>query len=263
MINIVPNKLKKNIKGITPNKFTNKRIYHAIVTVLMIFITLIELFPIYLIVVNSVKTLGNFVDDPLGLPQVFALKINYSYVIEKMEYFLSLKNTVIILLPALLSIIICGAMAGFVISRRRSKLNNTIYTIFVLGIALPTFTMLYPQLRLLTNLKIRNNILGLVLVYTANGIPMSLFLYTGFFGSVPKELEEASMLDGCGLIRCFFQIFFPLAAATTATLVMLQSIGIWNDVQLPRLVFVNKSSMQTLMPMLNAFYGRQVGQGTR
>ena len=136
-----------------------------------------------------------------------------------------------------------------------------LYSYVVLGITLPTYTMLLPQLKLIVGMGLKNTYIGIILYYVASGMPMAIFLFNGFFSTAPKDLEEAAKLDGCSLYRAFFQIFFPLSVATIATLVLIQSISIWNDTTMP--VLLLQAKKRTLMPTLQNFYGRMMGQGTR
>lgn len=233
----------------------------TLVTLLLMAVTLIELYPVFSIVSNSFKRLPDFFRSPIRLPRELYFG-NYAVAFDKLNYFRALFNTSLILVCSMVLIIVAGSMAAFVIARRPGKWSHVVYLFFVFGIVLPTFTMLVPQIKLIGDLGLKNNYVSLILLYGAMGMPMSLFLYTGFFGSVPKELEEAAKIDGAGLVRTYLFIFMPLAVATTTTLVMLQSIGIWNDFVLPDLL-MTQPEYKTLMPALNGFYGRMLGQGTR
>lgn len=243
------------------NTLKVRKLKKAMVSCSMFLVIVVMVFPFYIIFTNSFKNLRQFYESPISLPHELFLG-NYEYVISKLSYFRNLLNTGIVLLGSLLFIILFGSLAGFVIARRPSRLKRGLYSFFVLGITLPTFTMLIPQVKLITDLGLKNNHLGLILLYAAGGLPMSLFLYTGFFGSVPHELEEAAEMDGCSLARQYQRIFFPLSSATSATLIMLQSISIWNDYVLPDMI-MTKEKLKTLMPALQTFYGRMLGQGTR
>ena len=119
-----------------------------------------------------------------------------------------------------------------------------------------------PQISLINKLGLENTRIGLVLLYIAGGMPMGIFLFNGFFGSAPNELEDAAKIDGCSYYRLFFNVYFPLSIATAATLVLVQSIAIWNDTTMPAML-ISDASKRTLMPELNTFYGRMLGQGTR
>ncbi|MDR1692588.1 MAG: carbohydrate ABC transporter permease [Oscillospiraceae bacterium] len=239
----------------------NRALRRSLVTACMIVVAVVMLFPLYVILLNSFKTMREFWESPIAWPKTTSFS-NYKYVFGRLDYFVGLRNSAIILAGSLSLMVITGAMAGFVVARRPSKIKRGIYLMFVLGITLPTFTMIFPQIRLITNLGLRDQYLGAVLLYVAMGMPTAMFLYNGFFGTVPREMEEAARIDGCSLWRMFFKIFFPLSVPTTSTLVLVQSIGIWNDVTLAQLVF-NDDSKRPLMPALSDFYGKMIGSAMR
>lgn len=232
-----------------------------LITLLMAAIIVIMLFPLFLIVNNSFKGLRPFLKNPLALPNPFIID-NYKYVFQKVNYFRLLLNNIVVIAGSLVLIVLFGGMAGFTIARRPSKLKKAIYIYIILGITLPVYTMLYPQIKLINDLNLDNNYLGLILLYTASGMSMSIFLYNGFYSGASKELEESAKIDGASFVRTYFQIYFPLSLATTSTLVLLQSISMWNDTTLPALVMVD-SSFRTLMTELNTFFGAMVARGTR
>ena len=242
-------------------KISANKVKKSIVTICFIPVIIVMAFPLYMLVINSFKTLREFYANPLALPNSFKYIDNFKYVLEKQDYFKLLGNNVIILGGALLLLVFTGAMAGFVLGRSRSKVMRILYSVVVLGITLPTYKMLIPQVKIIVALHLKNTYTGMILYYVASGMPMAIFLFNGFFSSAPRDLEEAAKLDGCSLYRTFFQIFFPLSVATIATLVLIQSIGIWNDTTMP--VLLLRREKRTLMPTLQDFYGRMMGQGTR
>ncbi|MBP5307938.1 MAG: carbohydrate ABC transporter permease [Clostridia bacterium] len=241
-------------------KITGKKIKKSAVTLLMIPVIVIMVFPLYLLVTNSFKTIREFYANPLSLPSKLYLD-NFKYVLEKQKYFSLLLNNVIIVFGSIALLVLFGAMAGYVLGRSRGRVMRILYSYVVLGITLPTYTMLLPQLKLIVVMGLKNTYIGIILYYVASGMPMAIFLFNGFFSTAPKDLEEAAKLDGCSLYRAFFQIFFPLSVATIATLVLIQSISIWNDTTMP--VLLLQAKKRTLMPTLQNFYGRMMGQGTR
>lgn len=241
-------------------KVSVKKIKKFLVSACMVPVMVIMVFPLYLLVINSFKTLREFFTNPLAFPKSFYLE-NFKYVLEKQNYFKLLGNNAIILIGSMVLLVVVAAMAGFVLGRSRAKIMKLLYSYVVLGITLPTYTMLIPQVKLIVGLGLKNTYVGMILYYVASGMPMAIFLFNGFFSSAPRDLEEAAKLDGCSLYRTFFQIFFPLSIATIATLVLIQSIGVWNDTTMP--VLLLRAEKRTLMPTLQAFYGRMMGQGTR
>ena len=161
----------------------------TIVTLLMIIPILVMLFPFYLLINNSFKSLRGMMLNALrpAIPPIFD---NYVIVAQRVDYFQRILNNFIVILPSLAFIILFGAMAGYIIARRPSRLTRASHTYIILGIALPAFTILYTQVRLIDTLGLMNNFLGLIMIYIGGGMPLSTFMFTGFFGGAPKELEE-------------------------------------------------------------------------
>lgn len=238
-----------------------KKTKKSTVTLFMCMLIVVMAFPFYVILTNSFKTLRQFYESPITLPQDFYLD-NYKFVIENLSYFNNLANNIIVVVLSLITIIAFASMAGFIIAKKPNWATKAIYTFFVLGITLPTFTMLIPQVKLINDLGLKNNYLALVFLYCAGGMPTALFLFTGFFSSMPQEVEDAARIDGCNMAQMYWHIHFPLSKSTAATVILLQTIAIWNDTVMPDLVMTN-DKMKTLMPALQTFYGRMLGQGTR
>lgn len=219
------------------------------------------IYPIFLIIMNSLKKIDEFFLSPISLPSVITFK-NYVYAISKINYLSGAFNTLVIMAVSLVVLIISGSMAGYPLARRPSKGKDRIYLYFLVGMVIPTFTMLVPVVLMIKNMGLMNNYIGPILVYGGMGMPLAVFLYTGFYKSVPKEIEEAAFMDGCTMFKAYYKIYLPLTKPVTASFIILQSIGIWNDFVIPDLLMTTRS-MKTLMPSLFALYGRMLGQGTR
>ena len=232
-----------------------------IVTLLMIILIVIMLFPYYLLVNNSFKTLRALVLNSLALANPPTLN-NYFVVTENTMYFRRILNNFIVLVPSLAFIVMFGAMAGYIVARRPSRITRFFYIYIILGIAIPTYTLLYSHVRLLAALGLTNNYLGLILIYVGMGMSMSTFMFNGFFGGAPKELEDSAKIDGASTYRTFFTIYFPLSKPTAATVILLQSLSIWSD-EIRSTILMDKKEMRTLMPSLYEFYGAMVSLGIR
>ena len=242
--------------------FTKRRVISMLVTLFCLFTAVMMLFPMYMIFMNSFKTFFQFIVDPLALPNPWTLN-NYIYAVESFDYFRLLLNNIIYEVISLFFIVLLGAMAGYTIARRPSRLKRIIYIYIVMGITLPMYTALYPQIKLISDLGMIDSYAGVIVLYVAGGMPMSIFLFNGYFGGVSSELEDAAKIDGCSYYPQFFSIFFPLSIATCATLVLVQAVGIWNDTTYTPLVISSDSEKWSLMTQLNTAMGRMLGQGTR
>ena len=240
---------------------TSEKVKKSLVTCSMLIPIFAMLFPLYMLLNNSFKTLRAMTLNALA-PAIPPTLNNYIIVLDRVEYLRRILNNFIIVIPSLTLIILLGAMAGFVVARRRSRVTKFIHTYIILGIALPSVVMIYPQIRLIHSLGLMNNYLGMILIFVGSGISMSLFMFNGFFGGAPKELEESAKIDGASFYTTFFKIYFPLSTPTAATVILIQSIGIWNDEQLSNLLMA-KTEQRMLLTSLQEFYGAMVGRGIR
>lgn len=241
------------------NKKTKEIINKYLINTILIIIALVEAYPIFLIVINSFKNTKQFISNPLGIPTTISFD-NMLNAMGRMNYFNALKNNMIILALSLTTIVFLASLAAFPIAKRPSKAKNIIYSYFLSGMVLPSFTALVPIILLMRNLKLINTYPSAVIVYTAGAMPFAIMLYTAFFKSIPRELEDAALIDGANMFQAYLKIYMPLLKSATVTIVVLQSVGIWNDFLMPYLLFT-KDKMRTLIPALYNFYSNQLGQG--
>ena len=154
--------------------------------------TIIMLVPIYYFVISSFKSRTDIIKFPLTLnPEIFTFD-NFPYVIKKMNYWQALGNTAFITLMALVVVIICASLAGFAISRVKYKIFTTYYSMIVTLMVIPFIGCLLPMTTQSVKLGLYNSIWGCILIQAAWNMPFAVFLYTGFMGDLPKELEEAA-----------------------------------------------------------------------
>ena len=216
--------------------------------------TIIMMIPIYYLVIGAFKKRTDIVKFPLTInAEVFTLE-NFPYVIKEMDYWKALGNTVFITVMALLIVIICASLAGFAIARIRSRLFSGYYKLLVTLMVIPFIGCLLPLTTLSSKLGLYNNIWGCVLIQAAWNMPFSVFLYAGFMGDLPRELEEAAYIDGCSTFGVYSRVFLPLLAPVTATCCIRQGVGIWNDYLVTR-ILLNENKNPTLMVGINSFFG--------
>ncbi|OGO80723.1 MAG: ABC transporter permease [Clostridiales bacterium GWC2_40_7] len=214
-------------------------------------LSLVVLIPLMLVVINSLKSQGEADLMNLRLPTSLHLD-NYMMVIEKGKLIRSFLNSFLITSFSVVVSVIVSSMASFVLSRNRIKFNNVIYNYFLLGLIAPL--NMIPVIRIMKMLHLLNNYHGIVLLYTALVIPFSVFLYYGFIKSVPQELDEAAMIDGCSSIQLFLSIVLPLLKPVTITVIVVNFLGVWNDFMVP-LYMLNRSDKWTMTLAVYNFYG--------
>ncbi|MBM7564975.1 carbohydrate ABC transporter permease [Paenibacillus sacheonensis] len=218
--------------------------------IVLILVALSFLFPVFFLVESSFKEPRYFF-KPFALPHSFYLDY-YKKALHDMDFFRGLWNTVLVMVGALALAIMVASMAGYVLSRRTERLFRYAYLFFLSGMVIPTVGSLIPLFTLAVKLHLMNTRILLVLIYTAGFIPFASFLYAAFTKAIPRELEESASLDGCGPLRLFFRIIFPLLLPATGTFIVTNVYGIWNDFLTP-LIFLNQPEKMTLMPQIVQF----------
>lgn len=194
-----------------------------------ILLSLVVAVPFVMIFVNSGKSLrdANKVNLSLEGFSFSQLVENYSEVIEMSDIFRAYLNSAIITLISVVGLLLVAGMAAFVIARRQDKIFRRINTLLVAAMTLPL--CMVPAYFMLSRMNLHTNIWGAVLTYIASGFPFSVFIYIGFLKGIPRELDEAAIIDGCGPVRLYFQIIMPLIKPATVTLFINNAMSTWND----------------------------------
>jgi len=206
--------------------------------------TLIISIPLLVVILTSLKTMPEVKSNPLSLPSSFQWS-NYSVAFEQGKMLAGFSNSLIITSLALVFIVILSSMAAFPLARSQSKWASVIYLYFLSGIMVPFQIAMVPLYKLLNSLGLNNSHLGVILIYTSSAMAFAIFLYTSFYKTVPRELEEAAKIDGCGPIRTFFVILFPLIKPITSTVIITNALFIWNDFFVP-LLFLQSQNSRTI-----------------
>ena len=222
----------------------------------LLVVSLFVMLPIYLIVVNSLKTEAESVVLNLAPPAIFQFS-NYLKVIQKANIPRAMFNGLLVSVFSVITVVIVSSMASFLLARRLSKTTKFLYYLFVAGLIAPL--PLIPTMRLLQSLNIINTYFGIICIFISVNIPFSIFLYSGFIKGIPRELDESAILDGCGPIRLFYQIIFPLLKPVVFTNIILVFMNVWNDFQYT-LYFLGKSSMWNMPLTVYKFVGKYTNQ---
>jgi raffinose/stachyose/melibiose transport system permease protein len=195
--------------------------------------SLLALFPIYMIVMNSFKARRFIFGDPFALPgsETFSL-IGYETVFNRADFMSYFMNSTIITLSALALTLLIGAMAAFALSEYDFRGNRWMALYLSLGIMIPIRLGTVGILRLMVALDLVNSLTGLVLVYIAQALPLTIFILTAFMQQVPKELKAAARIDGASEYRIFWLVL-PLVRPALGAIGIFTMIPIWNDLWFP------------------------------
>ncbi|GBF74381.1 ABC transporter permease [Paenibacillus sp. 598K] len=215
-------------------------------------VSLVMLIPLLLILLNSFKTQGEAASMSFEWPNKWEFS-NYSIVIESGKLLQSFGNSMLYSVTSVVLGIILCSMAAFVLSRKKTRWNRFIYFFIVLGIAMPVNHI--ALIKVMQAFNLMNTQVGLSLLYTALQIPFSVFLVYGFVSTVPRELDEAGVMDGCGSNTLFFRVIFPLLMPVAVTVMLLNFLASWNEFIFP-LYYLNSSSLWPMTLAVYNFFGR-------
>ena len=230
----------------------------AAVHVILAGYTLIALFPIVLILINSVKTRAAIFDNPLALPtpSTFSL-VGFHKVLANSDFLLYFGNSLFVTLLSLLLIVLFGAMAAWALSEYTFTGNRLLTLYLALGIMIPIRLGTVSILELVVRLDLINTLTALVLVYTAQGLPLAVMILSEFVRQVPRELKDAARCDGVGEFAIFFQVILPLIRPAIATVAVFTMIPAWNDLWFP-LILAPSDRTKTVTLGVQQFIGQYV-----
>lgn len=215
-------------------------------------VTIVMIIPLALIVINSFKTQGEAATMNFKLPTSWEWD-NYLQVIQTGKLIMAFGNSMYYtVFSVVLGILLC-TMAAYVLSRRKTRLNRLLYLFIVLGITMPVNHI--ALMKVMQTSHLMNTQIGLGLLYTALQIPFSVFLIYGFISTIPRELDEAGIIDGCASLTLFFRIIFPLLLPVSVTVMLLNFLASWNEFIIP-LYYLNNSALWPMTLAVYNFFGR-------
>jgi N-acetylglucosamine transport system permease protein len=206
--------------------------------------SLFTIFIILWVIMSSLKTNKELFTDVWALPTKLHFE-NYAkalFAVDMEYYFL---NSLVVVLTSVLVILILSAPAAYVLSRKKFKGSTWFMLAFIAGIGIPIPLLFIPLFVIMTAFKINNTLLGLGVLFIALSLPFTVFMLSGFFTSLPVELEEAAIIDGASDFQVFFRVMLPLGLPGLITAAIFNFIGLWNEYQLA-LVFLNDPNKSTL-----------------
>jgi len=218
--------------------------------------TLIALFPVFVILINSFKSRKAIFREPLSLPNTdtFSL-IGYQTVFRQSDFLLYLQNSMIVTLASLFFILLFGAMAAFALAEYRFRGNTWLGLYLALGIMIPIRIGTVAILEMMVATGLVNTLWALILVYTAQGLPLAIFILSEFMRQVSDELKGAARVDGLSEYAIFFRLVVPLVRPAMATVAVFNMIPIWNDLWFP-LILAPAEATKTLTLGSQVFIGQ-------
>ncbi len=250
------NELKKNKK-----KFGRKMTTIDWVKIsILIVVAAIFLIPIFLVVINSFKGKNYILDNVFALPNNGNMPrdvttgeltpfANYTYGFDKVHFLPSMINSVIVTVVSVILLVLATSMCAWYITRVKTWYTKLMYLLFACSMIVPFQMVMYPLAFIAQNVVHLDNIWGISIIYLGFGAGLSVFMFAGFVKSVPLEIEEAAMIDGCGTIRTFFMIVFPIMKPSAITVAILNAMWIWNDYLLPYLILPKSDPNGLTLPV--------------
>lgn len=208
--------------------------------------------PFFVLVINTFKTTPEFIKTPFALPKKIYLE-NFSVAVRRMNFWKALKNTAVITVGTVVVNTLVSAMTGYLFARKKWKVNKVVFMAFLASMVAPFQVYMIPLVKIYAGWFGWSNSLPIV-AYIGIGlnIPFAVFLYNGFIEGIPKELDEAALIDGCSFTGTFFKIILPLLKSIIITVTVFVAMGIWNDYLMSSL-FLTKQETKTLAIAIKTF----------
>ena len=233
-----------------------KKLWDNILTVIMALLCLLWIYPIVLILLNSLKKEGTFTTSTvfqLPTSETFAGLSNYVYGVIKMGFLSSLGYSLVITVSSVALILLCCSMTGWYLTRVNNKLSKFMNLLIVFSMVVPFQMVMFTLSKTADTLKL-NTPWNICIIYLGFGAGLAVFMFTGFMKSVPMEIEEAAMIDGCNPVQVFFKIVLPIMKPTYLSVGILETMWVWNDYLLPYLT-LDSTKYKTIPILIQYFRG--------
>lgn len=236
-----------------------KAVLQASKQLICILMILVVIAPILLTLFAALKTKAGMVNySPLLLPPLDEITFeNFSKVLKDKYLLIGLKNTGIILIISVVFNVLFGSITAFILERFDFRLKKVIVAFFFIGMLIPTFVTEIARFKIINGLGLYNTLGAPIIIYIAADL-MQLYIFRQFVSTLPPSLDESALLDGCGYFGLFTRIIFPLLAPASATVIIIKSINIINDMYVPYL-YMPANRLRTLTTFLMNFANAQQG----
>lgn len=218
------------------------------------FWTLIVLFPIWTMVINSFKFRLDIYKDPFGIPTKLNLG-SYMTVFADSDFLIYFKNSLVVTTGSIICILVFGSLAAYAMVNWKTRISRWIYMFFIAGLMIPLRIGSINLLQIIKNLNLLNTYYSLFPIYIAMGLPMATFVLTEFIRQIPEELTEAALIDGARRSRIFVTIIVPLLRPALGTVAILNLVPLWNDLWFP-LLFITDERQKTLILGVTRLFGQ-------
>ena len=223
--------------------------------VVLSLVAVIFLYPFVWMISTSFKHEGDFLSEGLALITSNPTVENFVRVWTKASFGRYFINTVVVTVIVTVMVLIITSLCGYVLGRYHFAGKKAVYALFVSSICIPATTTVIPIYRIISSMSLNGTLTGLILATVGGGHVVFILLFQGEFQSIPNELEEAALVDGCSFAKMYWQVMLPMAKPVISTTVIMQAIWTWNDFLLPLVLTLSNSKSRTLAVGLYVFQG--------
>lgn len=222
--------------------------------ILLVIWSFIAMFPVWILLINTLKPKKEIYTNPFGLPTNWTLD-NYQSIISDSNFFNYFKNTFVVVVVSLFLILFLGSLCAYALAHWRTKTSGAIYFFIIVGMMLPIKIATIRLLEIMKTLGVLNTLWSLFPVYIAMGLPTAVFILTEFIHGLPGELYEAGYMDGADRFKIYYAIVVPLIRPALATVAIYNLVPIWNDLWFP-LIFINEETQKTVLLAVTKLQGQ-------
>lgn len=228
-------------------------IIKAIIYLFLILVSIIYIVPLVWVFMVSFKTNAEIFTSPFALPESFYLD-NFTFAWTAGKLGIATLNSFVVCAVTLIISMVIGSMAAFAIGRLRWKLAKPCMTYFLIGMMIPVHCVMIPLFTRFARMGLSNSLVGLMIPYITFSLPVTIFIMTGFFESMPNELIESACIDGASIYKTFFRIALPLSRTGLFVTGLMTFVANWNELLLA-MVFISDDTRKTLPVSLSKFVG--------
>lgn len=212
-----------------------KKLNDILIFAVTLLIAVIFFFPIFFNIMSAFKSNSEIMKDAIAFPKGLYLEA-YKHLLLKTDFPAAILNSFILTAASILFMILLIPMAAYAIERTNKRWTYMVYVYYLVGMMIPFQAYMIPLFKELKIFGLYGNLSGPIIIYIAGSVGFGVLLFTSFLKGIPREIEESAEIDGCTKIGIFWKIVFPLLGPCTASMVVLQGLGIWNDFLMPMLV---------------------------
>ena len=219
-----------------------RKVFHGLAFILMAVFAVCCLYPIFWLILNSFKTNKELYYNTWGLPETLNLE-NYSRAISKGNIGSSYVSSIVIPAASVFLTVFFGAMVSYGLTRLRFKGSGTVKGLFSMGMSIPAYAVIIPMFAMFNQMKLLDSFGSVIIAHVVFAFPMTIYILTGFFSTIPTELEEAFIVDGCTILKGYYKIILPIAKPSLATVSVINFLSVWNDLLFPQIFLTSMDKM--------------------